>query len=86
MNISLTIALVVLLIAATLTSSRAIRRGTIGDRAVAIDALTAIITCGLLVATAFTGDAWFLDLALVLGLLAFLTSVTVARFIERRGL
>jgi multicomponent Na+:H+ antiporter subunit F len=86
MNISLTIALVVLLIAATLTSSRAVRRGTIGDRAVAIDALTAIITCGLLVATAFTGDAWFLDLALVLGLLAFLTSVTVARFIERRGL
>ena len=86
MNISLTIALVVLLIAATLTSSRAIRRGTIGDRAVAMDALTAIITCGLLVATALTGDAWFLDLALVLGLLAFLTSVTVARFIERRGL
>ena len=86
MNISLTIALVVLLIAATLTSSRAVRRGTIGDRAVAMDALTAIITCGLLVATALTGDAWFLDLALVLGLLAFLTSVTVARFIERRGL
>lgn len=85
MNISLTIALVVLLIAAALTSSRAIRRGTIGDRAVAIDALTAIITCGLLVATAITGDSWFLDLALVLGLLAFLTSVTVARFIERRG-
>jgi multisubunit Na+/H+ antiporter MnhF subunit len=51
-----------------------------------MDALTAIITCGLLVATAFTGDAWFLDLALVLGLLAFLTSVAVARFIERRGL
>jgi multicomponent Na+:H+ antiporter subunit F len=86
MNISLTIALVLLLVAAALTSSRAIRRGTIGDRAVAIDALTAIITCGLLVATALTEDAWFLDLALVLGLLAFLTSVTVARFIERRGL
>jgi len=86
MNISLTIAMVLLLVAAALTSSRAIRRGTIGDRAVAIDALTAIITCGLLVATALTKDAWFLDLALVLGLLAFLTSVTVARFIERRGL
>jgi multisubunit Na+/H+ antiporter MnhF subunit len=86
MNISLTIASIVLLTAAALTTSRAIRRGTIGDRAVAMDALTAIITCGLLVATAFTRDAWFLDLALVLGLLAFLTSVAVARFIERRGL
>jgi multisubunit Na+/H+ antiporter MnhF subunit len=86
MKIPLIIASIVLLAAAALTTSRAIRRGTIGDRAVAMDALTAIITCGLLVATAFTGDAWFLDLALVLGLLAFLTSVAVARFIERRGL
>lgn len=86
MNTSLFIALIVLLAAATLTSSRAIRRGTIGDRAVAMDALTSIITCGLLTATSLTGDSWFLDLALVLGLLAFLTSVTVARFIERRGL
>jgi multisubunit Na+/H+ antiporter MnhF subunit len=86
MNISLIIASIALLAAAALTTSRAIRRGTIGDRAVAMDALTSIITCGLLVATALTEDAWFLDLALVLGLLAFLTSVAVARFIERRGL
>jgi multicomponent Na+:H+ antiporter subunit F len=86
MNISLTVALVILLIAATLISSRALRRGTIGDRAVAMDALSAIITCGLIVATVMTGDSWFLDLALVLGLLGFLTSITVARFVERRGL
>lgn len=86
MKISLVISLVVLLVAAALATSRAIRRGTIGERAVAVDALTSIITCGLLTTTALTGDAWFLDLALVLGLLAFLTSVTVARFIERKGL
>jgi multicomponent Na+:H+ antiporter subunit F len=86
LKISLVISLSILLAAAALTTSRAIRRGTIGERAVAVEALTAIITCGLLTATALTGDAWFLDLALVLGLLAFLTSVTVARFIERRGL
>ena len=86
MKISLVISLSILLAAAALTTSRAIRRGTIGERAVAVDALTAIITCGLLTSTALTGDAWFLDLALVLGLLEFLTSVTVARFIERRGL
>jgi multicomponent Na+:H+ antiporter subunit F len=51
-----------------------------------MDALTAFITCGLLIASAITGDSAFLDIALVLGLLAFLTSVAVARFIERRGL
>ena len=86
MNTVFTVALVILLAAATLTASRAIRRGTIGDRAVAVDALTAVITCGLLVAVAITGDSMFLDLALVLGLLGFLTSVAVARFIERKGL
>ena len=86
MKISLVISLSILLAAAALTTSRAIRRGTIGERAVAVDALTAIITCGLLTSTALTGDAWFLDLALVLGLLEFPTFVTVARLIERRGL
>lgn len=86
MNTAFTIALVILLIAAAIVSSRAVRRGTIGDRAVAIDGLTALITCGLLIAAAITGNSMFLDLALVLGLLAFLTSVAVARFIERRGL
>jgi len=86
MNLSLTIALIVLLTAGALTTSRAVRRGTIGERAVAIEALTSLITCSLFVAVAITGDGLFLDLALVLGLLAFLTSVTVARFIEKRGL
>ena len=86
MNTTFTVALVILLFAAMIISSRAIRRGTIGDRAVAMDGLTALITCGLLIATALTGNSAFLDLALVLGLLAFLTSVTVARFIERKGL
>jgi multicomponent Na+:H+ antiporter subunit F len=86
MNLSLTIALIALLVAGALTTSRAVRHGTIGDRAVAIEALTSLITCGLLVTVALTGDGLFLDLALVLGLLAFLTSVTVARFIEKRGL
>lgn len=86
MNVAFTIALIILVVASAIVSSRAIRHGTIGDRAVAVDALTALITCGLLIATALTGNSAFLDLALVLGLLAFLTSVTVARFIERRGL
>lgn len=86
MNTAFTVALVILLVAAIIISSRAVRSGTIGDRAIAIDGLTALITCGLLIATALTGNSAFLDLALVLGLLAFLTSVTVARFIERKGL
>lgn len=86
MNTFLSTSLIVLLIAASLVTTRAVRRGTIGDRAVAVDALTAVISCGLLVGVAITGESIFLDLALVLGLLGFLTSVTVARFIEHKGL
>lgn len=86
MNTFLSASLTILLVAASLTAARAVRYGTIGDRAVAVDALTAVITCGLLVGVAITGESIFLDLALVLGLLGFLTSVAVARFIEHKGL
>ena len=58
--------------------------GTLGDRAVAFDMLGAVVSCGVLVAVADDGDGLLLDLAIVLGLLGFLTSVTVARFIESR--
>lgn len=74
----------VLAVAALLVVVRIVRPGSLGDRAVALDTLTAVITCGLLVAAARDGDGLQLDLAVVLGLLGFLTSVTVARFIEAR--
>lgn len=74
-----------LLVAAAITTWRALAPSGLGDRAVAFDVLASVITCGLLVWAAATGDGLFLELALVLGLLGFLTSVTVSRFIERRG-
>ncbi|MGA0064953.1 MAG: monovalent cation/H+ antiporter complex subunit F [Ilumatobacteraceae bacterium] len=76
----------VLALAATIVVVRIVRPGSLGDRAVALDTLAAVITCGLLVAAGRSKDGLQLDLAVVLGLLGFLTSVTVARFIEsRRG-
>jgi multicomponent Na+:H+ antiporter subunit F len=83
---ALQVCLGLLLVAAALTVWRAVRRGTVGDRAVAFETMASVITCGLLIGAAISGDGLLLDLALVLGLLGFLTSVTVARFIERRGL
>jgi multisubunit Na+/H+ antiporter MnhF subunit len=74
-----------LLVAAAVASWRALSPSGLGDRAVAFDVLTSVITCGLIVSAAATGTGLFLELALVLGLLGFLASVTVARFIERRG-
>lgn len=85
MSVAGPVAFVVLLAALGLATVRAVRRGTLGDRTVAMDMVSAVVTCALLVATAYTGDSVFLDMALILGMLGFLATVTVGRFIERRG-
>lgn len=74
-----------LFVAAALATWWIAKPVSLANRAVAFDVLTAVITCGLLVGAAISGDGLLLDLALVLGLLGFLTAVTVARFIERTG-
>lgn len=79
------VAIVLLVLAAAISTWRAVRRGSLGDRAVALDTIASIIQCGLFVGAVIAGDGILIDLALVLGLLGFLTSVTVARFLERIG-
>ena len=78
------VVLSILAVAAVFGVLRVVIRGTLGDRAVAFDMLGAIVSCGVLVAVADDGDGLLLDLAIVLGMLGFLTSVTVARFMESR--
>jgi multicomponent Na+:H+ antiporter subunit F len=77
-------ALAILAVAAVVGVARVVRRSSLGDRAVALDTLTAVITCALLIGASRVDDGLMLDLAVVLGLMGFLTSVTVARFIESR--
>lgn len=81
-----TIAFAMLVAAGALCLWRAVRPGTIADRGVALDATVAVIVCGLAVAVAMTGDALFVDLALVAGMLGFLGTTAVARYVGRRGL
>ena len=56
---------------------------TLPDRVVALDKMTVSIVafCGL--AAMWSGDAAFLDVALVLALVGFLATVALARFAER---
>ena len=84
MNAAEMIAIVLLVAAAIVGIARVVRRSSLGDRAVALDALTAVITCTLLVGASREDDGLMLDLAVLLGLMGFLASVTVARFIESR--
>lgn len=84
MTVGTSVALGILGVAAAVGLLRIVRKSTLGDRAVAFDMLTSIITCGLLVGAALLDDALFLDAAVVLGLLGFVATVTIARFIESR--
>jgi multicomponent Na+:H+ antiporter subunit F len=85
MNSVLMVFLAALFVASALTTWWIARPNSLANRAIAIDVLAAVITCGLLVGAAISGDGLLLDLAIVLGLLGFLTAVTVSRFIERTG-
>lgn len=85
MTNSLIVLLVLLVVTAVLATWRIVRAETLATRAVSFDVLTSTMVCGFLLSAAMTGDGLLLDLAVVLGLLGFLTAVTVARFIERTG-
>jgi multicomponent Na+:H+ antiporter subunit F len=76
---------VMLGIAALLTTLHVIRVRNLVDRAVGVDMLVALILNSLAVGIALTQDDLVAALLLIIGLLAFLGSVTIARYIERRG-
>lgn len=63
---------------------RLVKGPTLPDRVVALD-LMAIYTLAICATyTLLTGDAVFLDVALVLALTAFLSTVALALYLERR--
>lgn len=77
---------VLLSISGALCVWRAIRRSTLPDRTIGIDVATAVIINALGVGVAVTADDLLIDLLLIAGLLGFLTVITVARYVERRGI
>jgi multicomponent Na+:H+ antiporter subunit F len=83
-NVVAAVCLGLLVIAGALGVARIVRRSALGDRAIAFDMLTSVLTCALLVSAGYLKDGLLLDLAIVLGLLGFIASVTIARFIEAR--
>ena len=82
-SIALFVSLGLVLSAAGLSFLRLLLGPTVPDRVIALDKMTVSIVafCGL--ATIWSGDAAFLDVALVLALVGFLATVALARFAER---
>ncbi len=85
MSVVTTIVLGALLVAAALCIARVARPGSVADRVVALDTLVNVTAGGIAVYAARTGSGAFVIAAVVTALLAFVGTVTVARFVERRG-
>lgn len=79
------IALGIIALAGLTCVGRLLRPCSFADRIVALDALLVVVVTGIGVLTVRGDAGLFLDLLVVTSLLGFVGTVTVARFIERRG-
>lgn len=64
---------------------RLVKGPSVPDRIVALDVLVQVVVAGIAVAAAATRDGTYLAVLVAVALLAFVGTVTVARFVERRG-
>ena len=86
MNMVLTLVFLFLSLSLFLAFLRLVLGPTLPDRVVALD-LMATLSMGIITMYAvITGQVIFLDVAIVLALIAFLGTVAFARFIDKRGL
>lgn len=85
MNVVTALVIAILALAAVINVARALRRGGVIDRAIALDGVMAATIAGLGVVAVRTHHGDFADIALVGGLIGFMTLATVARYVGRRG-
>ena len=79
------LALVVLSLALFLVVVRLVLGPTLPDRIIALDLLVGIVIGFIAVIAIRTGVYTYIDIAIALGLVGFLTTVAFARFVLRRG-
>lgn len=85
MNVITIVCIAVSLFSAVLCIARALLGPTVPDRAIALDALVVVLVNGLGIMAAKDGDGLLVDAILVIGLLGFIATLAVARFVESRG-
>lgn len=78
-------ALVVLAIAAACFVFRAVVGPSLADRVVALDGLVVTMVSASIVIAIRDDTSRFLDLALAVAVIGFVSATAAARFIERRG-
>ncbi len=79
------VTLAVLSISGVLAMIRVGRGGSLPDKVLGADTLILVIASTVAAAAGITKDATFLDVLVVVTLLGFAGTITVARYIETRG-
>lgn len=79
-----TFALVLVVIAACGFILRLVIGPSLADRVIAIDGLLIVVVAGLALDAARSGQTWFVDVAVVIGLLGYVGTSVAARLIEHR--
>lgn len=79
------IAFTVLAVSGLLCAVRLALGPTLPDRVLALDSLLIVGVAGVAIESARTRSGAYLDVLLVVALVAFVGTTAVARFIERRG-
>lgn len=85
MTVVSTLCFVVLGLAGILCVVRIATGSSAADRVLALDTFLIVIVVGVAIGAARTGDGTFLDVLLVVALVAFVGTTAVGRFIEQRG-
>jgi multicomponent Na+:H+ antiporter subunit F len=85
MSIILALSFAGLLLAALLGLARILRSGSLADRVLGMDFFVLVIAAGVILGAVRRGNDFFVPIVVVVALLAFVATTTVARYIERRG-
>jgi len=79
------VAMFMLALAAAIAFVRLLRGPSLPDRVVAMDLLGTLTVGLLVVGAAASAQRAFLDAAIIIALIGFVSNIAYARFIERRG-
>jgi len=85
LDLACLVALGILTVAFLLTIVRIVLGPTLPDRVLGLDMLVAVVIGYIAVVALYTGFALYLDIAIALGLVGFLSTVALARFVLHRA-
>lgn len=77
------IAAIIMLTAMAIAFYRLVKGPELGDRVVALDAMTIMAVSAITYIAHFLGRSIYLDVAVVYGLISFLGVIAIARYMER---